>query len=321
MSSKVSSAGSSAVKLGAVGFMAIALGCAAFAAYLVGDMMSSSYTGTRVVPVVVASADLSAGAQLRASDFVVRDWPEDAVPTGAFHSIETLLEANKGGTPTVGILAGEPVVVSRLSGKGSGTGIASLIRPNMRAIALKVEDSVGFTGLVYPGAYVDVVATVRDPFGRGPSSRIAVQNARVLSLGMDADVATRRVREQSADKLTGTPQQGGTFVTLEVTPEDSEILSIARNEGKIDLILRNASDNREVETSGATPSSFSAFARDPNAVEPAPVAVAAPARTNSKKPRRLRRRKRRVQLVAHDENDRPAARTSRSGAIETYSAN
>ena len=41
-------------------------------------------------------------------------------------------------------------------------------------IAVKVDDSVGRAGLVYPGAIVDVIATIRDPEGRGPSTRIAV---------------------------------------------------------------------------------------------------------------------------------------------------
>lgn len=320
---KHSTAKSSAAKAGAIGFMAVALGCAALAAYLVGNTMSSKYTGTRVVPLVVAKADLKAGSPIAAEDFLLREWPEDAVPAGAFHAVEDLMTAHEGATPTVGILAGEPIVAARLSSVSAGTGIASLIRPNMRAIALKVDDSVGFTGLVYPGAFVDIIATVRDPMGRGPSSRIAVQNARVLSLGMDADVATRTVRHSKADRLTGAPNEGGTFVTLEVTPEEAEVLSIARNEGQIDMVLRNASDDQLVETDGATPNKFSAFA--PSEDPLAEVAVAADTPSKKKDAVRVTRSRRQIQIVAHDEADRPgksagpaATTTSR---IETYNAN
>ncbi|HUH01012.1 MAG TPA: Flp pilus assembly protein CpaB [Kofleriaceae bacterium] len=318
---KHSSAASSAAKVGAIGFMALALGCAALAAYLVGSMMSSNYTGTRVVPLVVAKTDLKAGARIAAEDFQVREWPEDAVPAGAFHAIDELMLAHEGATPTVGILAGEPIVAPRLSSVSSGTGIASLIRPNMRAIALKVDDSVGFTGLVYPGAFVDIIATVRDPMGRGPSSRIAVQNARVLSLGMDADVATRQVRRSKADRLTGAPNEGGTFVTLEVTPEEAEVLSIARNEGQIDLVLRNASDDQLVETDGATPTKFSAFAPTDDPAAAVAVAGDKPA-ARPKDTVRVTRSRRQIQIVAHDEADRPgtAARPTTS-RIETYNAN
>jgi pilus assembly protein CpaB len=316
-----SSGKASAAKFGAIGFMAVALGCAALAAFLVSDLMRSKYTGSKVVPVVVAANELKAGSPVLAEDLMVKDWPEEAVPPGSYATIEDLLKANEGTTPTVGILPGEPVVSSRLSNNTSGTGVASLIRQGMRAVSLQVEDSVGFTGLVYPGAYVDVIATIRDPMGRGPSSRIAVQNARVLSLGMDADVATRRIRKQKADRLTGTPEQGATYVTLEVTPDEAEILSIARNEGTLDLALRNAKDDQLVDTSGAIPSKFSAFAPDviaenmPQAIEPDQDQ----GKTKRKKKRgvRVKRKNRRIQIVASDDPDTPAP----APKIETYNAN
>lgn len=317
-----SSVKSGAAKVGALGFGAIALGCAALAAFLVGDMMKGKYTGTKVVPVVVAKSELRAGTPVTADGLMLKDWPVDAVPAGAFHSVEELVSAHKGSAATVGILPGEPVVVARLSSNKQGTGIASLIRRDMRAIALKVDDSVGYTGLVYPGAYVDVIATIRDPLGRGPSSRIAVQNARVLSLGMDADVATRRVRRRKADRLTSNSQQTGTYVTLEVSPEDAETLSIARNEGKIDLILRNGADDKTVATQGATPSKFSAFAgQDAEKKQAAPAAK--PAKQPPRKRLTVRPRRRRIQLVAHERGDKvsTAARRPTTKKIETYNAN
>ncbi len=310
-----------AAKFGALGFLAIALGCAALAAMLVGNMMKSKYTGTRVVPVVVAKQALPAGTPVSAAVLELREWPEDAVPQGAFHSVAALVEANKGATTTVGVLAGEPMVKTRLSGSRQGTGIASLIRPNMRAFAIKVDDSVGYTNLVYPGATVDIIATIRDPMGRGPSSRIAVQNARVLSVGKDSDVATRQIQQAKADKLTGAQNNGGTFITLEVTPKESEILSIARNEGTIDVVLRNASDDQIVDTKGATPVKFSAFAAD--AVEENTPADPNAKKVTAKRSRvKVRRRNRRIQLVASDADDKPKPRrsSSSSGKIETYNA-
>jgi len=325
VSKPTTSGKATAARVGALGFMAVALGCAGFAAYLIGNMMSSSYSGTKVLPVVVARADLRAGQPLGADDLEVKDWPEDAVPAGSYATVDQLMAAHPSSTPTVGILTGEPVVDSRLSSSKAGTGIASLIRKNMRAVALQVDDSVGFTGLVYPGAYVDIIATIRDPMGRGPSSRIAVQNARVLSLGMDADVATRRIREQKADRLTGSPQQGGTYVTLEVTPEEAEVLSIARTEGKIDVVLRNATDDEIVDTDGATPNKFSAFAPDVIAENEAALnGTAAPARSApAAEPKvKVTRSRRQIQIVAHDEPDRPAATpTATTGRIEMYHAN
>jgi Flp pilus assembly protein CpaB len=80
----------------------------------------------------------------------------------------------------------------------------------------------------------------------------------VLSVGRDTDVATHHDDEPD-DRGPGRRDRG-TFVTLEVTPADAEVLAVARNEGRIDLVLRNATDEKAVDTGGVTPDSFSAFA-------------------------------------------------------------
>lgn len=307
-------------RFGALGFMALALGCAALAAFVVGDMMSAEYTGSRVVPVVVAKGEIRAGQPLAAGDLELRDWPEDAVPPGAFHAVEALLESHDGASPTVGILRGEPVTQARLAANQTGTGVAALIRPNMRAFAMKVDDSIGFTGLVYPGAYVDLIATMRDPMGRGPSARIAVQNARVLSVGMDADVATRKLKRREADTISS-GDASGTFVTLEVTPSEAEILAVAKREGTVDLVLRNATDDLAIDTDGATPEKFSAFAVEPEAEDTGETAKKKTARED--RTVRVKRQNRRIQLVASDEPDTQDAKPAKNntGAIETYHAN
>jgi pilus assembly protein CpaB len=303
-----SSVSAGASRFGALGFLALALACAAVAAFAIGNLMKSNYSGVRVAPVVVAKEELRAGVPMTAAQLEVRDWPEDAVPAGSFASVEEMLAAAKGATPSVGILPGEPVVTGRLSSSRSGTGVATLLQPNMRAFAVSVDAAAGYTGLLYPGAYVDVVATMRDPMGRGPSARIAVQHARVLSVGMDTDVATRRV-ERGNDGLDKTADRG-TFVTLEVAPEDAEVLAVARSEGRIDLVLRHATDDRLVETEGARPEKFAALQPAPEVteetaeVEPAPRAPT------------VKRTKRAIQLVASDKPDSPKA----SGSIEVLNA-
>lgn len=310
-----SSVTAGASRFGALGFLALALGCAAVAAFAIGNLMKSNYSGVRVAPVVVAREELRAGQAMSADQLEVRDWPEDNVPAGSFASVEEMLTASKGATPAVGILPGEPVVAGRLSSSRSGTGVATLLQPNMRAFAVSVDAAAGYTGLLYPGAYVDVIATMRDPMGRGPSARIAVQHARVLSVGMDTDVATRRV-ERGSDGLDKTADRG-TFVTLEVAPEDSEVLAVARSEGRIDLVLRHATDDAIVETAGARPENFAAtepapaIEIDAQAAMPAP----APARTPT-----VKRAKRQIQLVASDRADQADTTPKARGSIEVLHA-
>jgi pilus assembly protein CpaB len=200
----------------------------------------------------------------------------------------------------------------------------------MRGIALEVEDAVGKTRLVYPGAYVDVIVTVRDPNGLGPASYTAVQRARVLTLD-----ATRRQRgEDGEGSVTGGSDK--TCVTLEVTPQEAEILAMARNEGDLDLALRNGTDTERVTTTGTRPAMLGpqpaavpALATGDGALPPMqaasmtapPVASASATDTSSRDVERSARsprsRRTRSQIEIAPARGRDA---SSSSTIETYRA-
>ncbi len=254
-----------ATQVGALAFIAVALLCAGFAAFLVNRMISAKgYTGDRVRPVVVAKHSLPAAQPITPQDVHVVSWPEKSIPPGVVADVKTLFADSKLLIPTTAILQGEPIVPSRLANAGQGTGLAALVREGYRGVAVKVDEAVGRARLVYPGAYVDVLATLRDPQGRGPSTRIAVSDVKVLAVEAETDVATQPSNEERAGlgEQANKSNRTGTVVTLEVTPEDAEVLSLAAREGRIDLALRNGSDRKPVETRGAIPLMFSAFAPD-----------------------------------------------------------
>jgi pilus assembly protein CpaB len=250
--------------MGAVAFLAVGLLCAAFAAFLIKNMISArGYTGDRVRPVVVAKHALPAAVAITPDDVDVMNWPEKHVPDGVVADPTQLFAPGKPLIPTTAILEGEPIVPSRLASQQQGTGLAALVRDGYRAVAVKVDDSVGRSGLVYPGATVDVLATIRDQ-DHGPSTRIAVSGAKVLAVEDQTDVATRRPKKTADDAQSDISKGSfyGTVVTLEVTPDDAEIVSLASREGKVDLALRNGTDKKPAETKGAIPLYFSAFAPD-----------------------------------------------------------
>jgi len=259
-----------------VGFAAVALGCAGLAAYLLARMMDAKgYNKDKVRPVVVAKRALPAAQPFGEDDLQVVQWPESSVPPGAVSEPKALFAATKTPVPTSAILPGEPVLPARLAGARQGTALAALVREGYRAVAVKTDDSVGRSGLVYPGAFVDVMATVRDPNGRGPSTRIAVYDVRVLAVESEPDVATRRPRTTENGNAVDQAQKSsgnGTVVTLEVVPADAEVVSLAAREGKVDLALRNGADRAKVETKGAIPLMFSAFSPIVDGDEP-PVAL------------------------------------------------
>jgi pilus assembly protein CpaB len=216
-----------------------ALVLSACASYLVYRAVDSRVNTTKAIPtgqVVVATRDLVAGTVIQAADMKTGDWV-GALPKGALSSGAGFL--NRGVISP--IYAGEPIMETRLAAKGSGGGLAGTIPPGMRACAVRVNEVVGVAGFVIPGMRVDVLITGQAPGGdslAGASVRTLLQNIEVLSAGTDFQ----------KDK-EGKPQQVQ-VVNLLVTPAQAQILSLAGNETRIQLVLRNPMDTQIVKVPG-----------------------------------------------------------------------
>ena len=131
------------------------------------------------------------------------------------------------------IYNGEPILESRLAPVGSGGGLAATIKEGMRACAIKVDEVVGVAGFVTPGMRVDVLVSGVPPNqtnNQETQTRTILQNIEVLSAGQDI--------QKDAE---GKPQQVQ-VVNLLVTPEQAQILALASNQMKIQLVLRNPLD-------------------------------------------------------------------------------
>ena len=135
--------------------------------------------------------------------------------------------------------ASGPLLNAKLAEKEAGGGLSITIPEGMRAVSVEVDEVVGVAGFVLPGTRVDVLATVMPGTDRSrTTTRIILQNVRAVA----AD-------QQYQQDIDGEPQYV-TVVTLLVTPQDAEALTLAATEGRIQLALRNTLDSEEVETSG-----------------------------------------------------------------------
>jgi len=184
-------------------------------------------------PLVVASRSLPLGSLLTRDAVHLRSVPERMFPAGGFSRIEDVLDR-----PAVsGIQPDEPVIEARLAARGSGMGLAPLIPTGMRAIAVRVNDVVGVAGFVLPGMRVDVLITGRPSNYPGTVTRTVLQNIMVLSAGQ-------------AIQADGKSAISAPVVTLLVTPSDAEALTLANNDGHIQLVLRNSTDDSIAATRG-----------------------------------------------------------------------
>ena len=187
-------------------------------------------------PVVVASADLPLGTELKKEDLTVVNFPVGGAPEGSFAKPADIL----GRGLIVSMVKNEPVLAAKLASKEAGAGLPPVIPEGMRAVSVRVNEVIGVAGYVLPGTRVDVVCT-GSPNGQpqDATSKVILSNVQVLTAG------TRMEQDQEKGK----PMQV-TVVTLLVYPEQSERLALASTEGKIQLALRNPLDQGAPETPG-----------------------------------------------------------------------
>jgi len=218
---------------------------------------------------VVAAAPLPLGAMIGGDSVKLRGVPESLFPTGGFSRLEDVL-----GRPVISAIGpGEAVVEARIAARGSGLGLAPLIPPGMRALSVRVNDVVGVAGFLLPGMRVDVLATGRAENASDTVTRTVLQNIAVLSAGQTMET------DGKSPAIT-TP-----VVTLLVTPSDAEALTLATNEGHIQLVLRNSTDRELTSTHGRELSSLLGPQRSgpPNG-EPPATAPAQPKKRSAAAP-------------------------------------
>jgi pilus assembly protein CpaB len=250
-------------------------------AYATYDYMKNVPVKTVNMPtkrVVVANADLSLGSELGPDDLKTVEWPASAVPEGAFEDSKAIL----GRGLIDSVVRHEPILPGKLASKEAGSGLPPIIPPGKRAMSVRVNEVIGVAGYVLPGTHVDVVATASSSSRADDmTSKLVLSNIEVLASGT-------RLEQDSKDSK---PMQV-TVVTLLVTPEEAERLTLASTEGKIQLALRNPLDLESPETRGARPSMLlgsaaprpaaAAGSRRPAAARPqtaAPAAAETPAPT------------------------------------------
>jgi pilus assembly protein CpaB len=227
-----------------------------------------------IVTVVAAKRDLEEGQRISAADLQTLELSAAAAPVGAFTNASGVV----GRVTRAAIFRGEAIVAPRLAPVGSGTGIEVRIPAGKRAMAVRIDDVAGLSGLVQPGSRVDVLVTITTGDVSRSEARLFMSNLRVLSVGSQVE------RSEAGDLSKATT------ATLEVSPEEAERLAVASNQGKIQLVLRGYGDDDEVRTGGATVGrvlSTGMAAADSPATTPrapssrAPSPRPAPARTRS----------------------------------------
>jgi len=216
------------------------------------------------VKIVVAAVDLPMATRIKADQLKLAEWPLSALPPGSIRDPKEVVDR----VLVSHVVTGEPVRPAQLAAKDAGNGLAALIPKQQRAMAVRVDDVVGVAGFVHPDDHVDVIVTLRPalPANSEPTSKIILQNVKVLAVGKEIEVADQARRQASP----------ATVATLLVTPQQAERLALASNEGRLILTLRSWVDEASVETDGSNPSTLLAEAGARMASTTAPTPEAEP---------------------------------------------
>jgi pilus assembly protein CpaB len=178
-----------------------------------------------VRPVVVARAALNFGDKVTATSLRVIEWPAELAPEGSFSKIEDLTGNGEDRVVLRAIEPGEAVLASKVSGQGGRAVLSTIIDRDMRAMTIKVNEVYGVAGFVRPNDRVDVLLTRKPQHGE-PTTDILLQNVKVL--GVDQEASDKRDKPSVARA-----------VTVEVSAEQAQKITLAAQVGTLSLSLRN----------------------------------------------------------------------------------
>lgn len=212
---------------------------------LLAIFLAQKYVANRVTQqiaeqetnVVIAAADIPIGTEINAQQVRIERVKRNLIPEGAMLNDREVV----GRVSTADIPAKTIVMGRQLAGLGAQPGLAGIITEGMRSVSVRVDEASGVAGFIAPGTYVDVIAIMNPQLdGAKAVSKVILQKVRVLAGG-----------QKMENTKDGKPALVNT-VTLELTPDQAEKIKLAEAEGRLQLSIRNATDQEIPKTPGAT---------------------------------------------------------------------
>lgn len=189
--------------------------------------------------VLVASRELRMGETLNPSDLRWQPWPLEAV--SEFYVTKDrdpeALDNTQGVVVRRDFVTGEPITEAKLLRLDNPSIMAAMLREGMRAMAVRIVEETAAGGFILPGDYVDVILTREVKFidANGEEQSAKTTNTLMRSVRVMAIGQTFQDDGDSAAVIANT-------ATLEVTPEQAEILSLAEQSGQLNLSLRGVAE-------------------------------------------------------------------------------
>ncbi len=198
------------------------------AAWLANGWITSHSGATQprtTTHVLTAAMNLPLGTKIESRHVATMEMIPGQEPPGSFHDLKEV----EGKITVASLTTGQLLMAPAFAKEGEGSTLAAVVSKDKRAVTVRVDDVVGVAGFLLPGNRVDVVATSNDNKGGAFKAETVLSNIKVLAV------------DQTAASNSNEPVVVRA-VTLEVTPEEAEVLLKGKAAGSIQLALRNPLD-------------------------------------------------------------------------------
>ena len=224
--------------------LGVAFIAAAAAVLLARGMLGGGTSVTQAAPapvttieILVASKDIAPGHSLDADLVHWESWPKKSVPAVGFITKESqpdIAKAVMGVVVRAPLVSGQPVTEASIVHAGATGFLAATIKPGLRAIGVPVNADTSAGGFILPNDRVDVVLS-RDVSGgtgfKNFESQTILRDVRVLAV------------DQTAQPAKDQQSVVGKTATLELTPDQAELLARSQQMGVLSLALRALGDS------------------------------------------------------------------------------
>jgi pilus assembly protein CpaB len=219
------------------------------------------------ITVLAAAHPTRAGSLLKPEDLVAKEILLKDKRAGMSADTPEARRAFTGAMVKQELSQGEPLLESEVMHPGDHGFLSAVLRPGMCATTVGVDAITGTAGLIWPGDRVDLILTetIQDtslPIGRRVAAETVLADVRVIAIDQQL---------VQGPEANGTGAHGRT-VTLEVTQEQAQKVSVAVRLGKLSLIVRSAETRGQPQLASAHPTTWAvdvspALGQEP----PAPV--------------------------------------------------
>jgi pilus assembly protein CpaB len=215
-------------------FVALGLAVLAFVvAYsAVKKKESDVRKGWNLVPVIVASVDISEGSEVTMEMVSQRSIPEQFVTSSVVKPDSASYVV--GQKTLVALQAGDPLLWSQFETTKASERLSTKVMKKARAITIDAKTTASVGGWVRPNDHVDLLGTFKEPATGDQVAVTLMQNVIVIATGKISGTTNVNLLPES--------ERSYNTVTLMVIPEEAEMLVLAQELGSLSMSLRNEND-------------------------------------------------------------------------------